>query len=72
MVILNYNNISQYYCFSCIFYQINAALVSIKYLNEKTRMKSCQPKLANLKSVWSGLECTAGDHLIFSESWFQL
>ncbi len=27
--ILNCNNISQYYCFYCIFDQINAALVSI-------------------------------------------
>jgi len=29
-VILNWNNISQYYCFYCIFYQISAALVSIR------------------------------------------
>jgi len=28
MVILNHNNISQYYCFFCIFDQIDAALVS--------------------------------------------
>jgi len=28
MVILNHNNISQYYCFFCIFDQINAALMS--------------------------------------------
>ncbi len=29
-VILNCNNISQYYCFYCIFDQINVALVSIR------------------------------------------
>ncbi len=28
MVILNCNNIFEYYCFYCIFYQINAALVN--------------------------------------------
>jgi len=27
--VLNFNNISQFYCFYCIFDQINAALVSI-------------------------------------------
>ncbi len=30
MIILNCNNISQYYCFYCIFDQINAAVVSIR------------------------------------------
>ncbi len=36
MVILNYNNISQYYCFYCIFNQLNAALVSIRENNFET------------------------------------
>ncbi len=31
--ILNYNNISHYFCFYCIFDQINADLVSIKISN---------------------------------------
>ncbi len=30
IVILNCNSISQYYCFYCIFDQINAALVTIR------------------------------------------
>ncbi len=29
IVILKYNDIAQHFCFDCIFYQINGALVSI-------------------------------------------
>ncbi len=35
IVILNCNNIAQYYCFYCIFEQINEALVSIRYILKK-------------------------------------
>ncbi len=39
MVILKLNNISQYYCFYCIFDQINAALVDIKLTSFKIMKK---------------------------------
>ncbi len=34
-IILNCNNVSQYYCFYCSFIQINAALKSIRELFQK-------------------------------------
>ena len=34
-IILNCNNISQYYCFFCIYYEINAALMSIRDFVQK-------------------------------------
>ncbi len=33
--LMNNNSISQYYCFYCMFNQINAALLSIKYFFQK-------------------------------------
>ncbi len=36
-VVLNCNNISQYYYFYCICYQINAASVSIRYFFIKNK-----------------------------------
>ncbi len=42
-VILNCNNISQYYCFYCIFNHINAALMSIRFFFPKSfNVKSYQ------------------------------
>ncbi len=46
-MILNCNNISQYYSFYCIFDQINAALVCIRNLFQK-HLKNCtKPEFLN-------------------------
>ncbi len=48
MFILNCISISQYYCFYCIFDQINAALVSIRdYLKKKHLQKSYWLQILN-------------------------
>ncbi len=39
IVILNCKNISQYYCFYCIFGQINAGLVSLRDFFQKKKKK---------------------------------
>jgi len=38
-VILNCNHFSQYYCFYCMFDQINAALASVRYFFQKHKKK---------------------------------
>ncbi len=44
-VILNCNNISQYYCFYCIFDPINVSLVSIGSFKKNTKIILIDPKI---------------------------
>ncbi len=75
-VILNYKNISQYYCFCCIFYQINETLVSsrdfllkqiladLKLLSGSAHMwpwtRSKFRFIYNLKAEWINFPLTYG------------
>ncbi len=44
-VILNCNNISQYYCFYCIFDPINVSLVNIGSFKKNTKIILIDPKI---------------------------